>query len=191
MLTKAREEADSQTALRVPAPGKTTDLGELNAVFVSKNSLLDSLALCFVALSIACGGAWIVSWLMDGMMHPKLIFCVCMMPIMFAYIVYRSVRIIADRQHVVIGHRGMYVAQGKTKTSIAWTAVRQITAAHIGDMIDEDAIEIKRRGSHSQVCFTRAQFPGLESLWARIVQAASSHVESGQIDVQSVDRSTR
>ena len=175
--SQRRKGARTAVCLSLPhsAPRSLREWSDLKAVFATRNSWLESLAICFVGLAVASGGAWLLDFMLQGVLHPRLVLAIVMAPAMLIYLLYRSVRNVTDRQTLLIFSEGLAYQKGKTVQAIPWPQVEGIQCENVGDAIDEQAVQVMRKAGRPPLRFTRCHFARLDLLWQRLLREGNAH----------------
>lgn len=178
---------ESVSALSLPPVNPVQDLGELKAVFATKNSLFDSFALCMIAGALACGLLWGVDFMVgaagQGRISVKGILAAIVGPLIVGYAIYRAVQLRLDRKAVFVFEHGVcWTRRGKTK-SAHWQDIHAVSAIHLGDAIDQDAIELTMK-SLKKHRFTRGEYTLFERMWQHLIQQMEPYISSGQLKLQ-------
>lgn len=158
-------------------PESIYELGSLKAVFATKNDWLESLAICFLGLTCAAGGVWLIDWIVDGGPHPKLLLGLVLAPLGVVFFLYRSIRNVLDRRAALVFSGGLVVMTARGARVIPRQQIVDIVCERLGDAIDEHAVQVVTLNGGPAVRFTRCDFTDLEQLWQRLVQEYCSQSE--------------
>jgi hypothetical protein len=73
--------------------------------------------------------------------------------------------------------------RGRERTAL-WVDIKRLTAVHLGDAIDEDAIILEFRTPLPDQRFTRGSFDLFATMWQRIYQEADEQISSHLIQIR-------
>lgn len=176
--------------LTLTVPESSDGLGQLKAAFVTRNSIVDSLILACLVVAMGCGLAWVADFMDDAQGAVdgntlKAVFCMGLLPCVMLYVIYRGVRLKLDRRAIYVYQNGFHYDVRGNGVSIPWEDVRSLTAMHLGDAIDEDAIDFECRVKHKKMRITRGQFPQIQRIWERLLQEADEEIGHGRIEIHA------
>ncbi|NND99123.1 MAG: hypothetical protein HKN47_17540 [Pirellulaceae bacterium] len=173
-----------------PALPSMPGFGSLCAVFRTRNSVLDSVAITGMVGALGCGLMWVIELVAEAKDIGddnlwKGILCLGILPAIMIYGSYRAIRLNLDRRAMYVYQKGVRYRIGEREESFTWQDVKRMTAIHLGDAIDEDAIDIEFTSIRKKIRITRAQFPLIEFLWQRLLQEAQERIASAHIEIRT------
>jgi hypothetical protein len=149
-------------------PQEVNDLGSLKAVFCTDDRLVPAAAVLCIALAFACLEVYLIVWLRNGAVHPKLLIAALVCPVLVLYTLYRAGRMLIERRQIMVFSRGLVSIQGRKMDVYPWDKIAGFSQAATGDAIDERAINIQPKFGQAPLRFTCAHFPNLDKLWDRL-----------------------
>jgi hypothetical protein len=144
------------------------DLGRLQAVYQTRNSWGDSLAILLLGFAVTAGELFLLDWLRQGALSAKLLLAALVPPFLALYLFYRAARNLVERRRVLIFTHGLVCLHGRRIDVHRWETVHAVSYLEIGDAIDEQAVVIHLKYGKPALRFTRCHFQNLHRLHARI-----------------------